>query len=261
MASKSLYALISLVLLAGALVFMFFILLAGAVDGFPVNRFYLLQADTSNIPNAPSISRWSYWNICAKEGAQTVCGSEHYSKVAPAFPLDPPSHREFRTHENVPEAFIGTSYYFYMTRFMFAFMLISLFFGVVAFFLSILALCTRLGAYLASLFTALAFVFQAIQASLMTTAYTKGRNHFRHNGQSAHVGAYAFGFQWAALACFLISFVLLWLAGGSSREHRSQQSGPPRGTFFGPKRSKSTRSRGSFIDDIDSRDGQTKDFS
>ncbi|RMD44383.1 hypothetical protein DV735_g682, partial [Chaetothyriales sp. CBS 134920] len=240
---------------------MFFILLAGAVDGFPVNHFYLLQADTSNIPTAPSISRWSYWNICGVDGKKTVCGNEHYEKVAPAFPLDPPSHREFRTHENVPEAFIGTSYYFYMTRFMFAFMLMALFFGVVAFFLSILALCTRLGAYLASLFSALAFFFQAIQASLMTAAYTKGRNHFRHNGQAAHVGAYAFGFQWAALTCYFISLILLWKAGGSSGERRAQQSGPPRGTFFGGKRSKSTRSRGSFIDDIDSRDdGQKPEY-
>lgn len=62
----------------------------------------------------------------------------------------------------------STHYYYYMSRFMFAFYLIALFFAVVAFFTGMLALCTRLGAYLSSLTTFMAFFFQALAASLMT---------------------------------------------------------------------------------------------
>lgn len=51
---------------------------------------------------------------------------------------------------------------------MFAFYIIAVFFAVVAFFTSVLALCFRLGAYLTGLNTALALFFQALAASLMT---------------------------------------------------------------------------------------------
>jgi hypothetical protein len=148
---------------------MFFILLAGAVDHNPVNKWYLLEADTSNIPNAPPVSRWSYWNVCGVEDGRTVCGDQSYSDVHPAFPLDPASHRTFDTVVNVPEDFVRNhSYYFLMTRFMFAFMLIALFFGVMSLFTGLLALCTRIGSYLSGLLTMIAAFFQVINASLMT---------------------------------------------------------------------------------------------
>lgn len=148
---------------------MFFILLAGAIDDGPVNKFYILQADTANIPGAPRVSRWSYWNVCGVQNGRTVCGDQHYSDVHPAFPLDPASHRTFGTTVNVPRNFVKHhSYYFLMTRFMFAFMLIALFFGVCALFTGILALCTRIASYLSGLLTMIAVFFQAINASLMT---------------------------------------------------------------------------------------------
>ena len=148
---------------------MFLILLAGAVNHGPVNKFYLLQADTARIPGAPSVSRWSYWNVCGVKNGRTVCGAPNYSNVHPAFPLDPTSHRNFHTKVGVPENFIDHhGFYYLMTRFMFAFMLIALFFGTMALFTGLLALCTRLGSYLSSLMTILAAFFQAVNASLMT---------------------------------------------------------------------------------------------
>merc|ERR1712093_189520 len=50
MAGRGLFSLVSLILVAGGLLLMFFILLAGAVDGSPLNKFYFLQANTGNIP-------------------------------------------------------------------------------------------------------------------------------------------------------------------------------------------------------------------
>lgn len=155
-------------LVAGGLLLSLFILLAGAVNGNPVNRWYFLQADTSNIPSAPPLSRWTFWNICNGESGVDVCGAPGYGNISPARPFDPPSGRNFGTTEGVPEGFIGTRYYFYMTRFMFAFALIALFFGACALLTGLLALCTRLGAYLSGLLTTIAFVFQALTAALMT---------------------------------------------------------------------------------------------
>eukprot|EP01099_Mayorella_cantabrigiensis_P006459 TRINITY_DN5416_c0_g1_i1.p2 TRINITY_DN5416_c0_g1~~TRINITY_DN5416_c0_g1_i1.p2 ORF type:complete len:178 (-),score=11.31 TRINITY_DN5416_c0_g1_i1:515-1048(-) len=145
MPGKGLFTLLSLVLVAAGLLFKFFVLLAGAVDGAPVNKWYLLEADTSGIPGAPPVSRWSYWNVCGVDGSTTVCGDENYSDVHPAFPLDPSSHRNFDTDVGVPQDFIDHhGFYFLMTRFMFAFSLIALFFGAITLLSSILAFCARI---------------------------------------------------------------------------------------------------------------------
>ena len=148
---------------------MLFITLGGAIEHSPINKFFILQADTSKIPGAPALSRWGYWNVCGVQNGRTVCGNESFSKVHPAFPLDPTSHRNFNTKVGVPKDFVNHhGFYYLMTRFMFAFMLIALFFAAVGFFTGLLALCTRLGAYLSGLMTMLAAFFQAINASLMT---------------------------------------------------------------------------------------------
>jgi hypothetical protein len=63
---------------------------------------------------------------------------------------------------------MNTTKFFYLSRFMWAFYIIALFFAVVAFFTSVLALCFRLGAYLTGLNVGIALFFQALTASLMT---------------------------------------------------------------------------------------------
>jgi hypothetical protein len=242
MALRSLFGLFSLILVAGGLLLMFFILLAGVVDSLPVSKWYFLEAATENIPGAPAVARWTYWNICNGESGRNDCG-----KVHPAFPLDPSSHRNFNTDQNVPEDFIKNhGQYFFMTRFMFAFMLIALFFAVCALFTGLLALCTRIGSYLSGLLTMIAAFFQAINAALMTAAYLKGSKAFRNNDQNARVGRYAFGFEWAALACFLLSTVLFCIGGGANKE---SSSGGFKSRGFKGRRSRSTRSRGSFVHD------------
>lgn len=143
-----------------------FILLAGAVNGNPVNQWYFLQADTSNIAGAPALSRWTFWNVCDGSDGTNQCGAAGYGTVRPARPFDPP--RNFGTESGVPPEFINTRYYFYMTRFMFAFALIAVFFGAIALLTGVLALCTRIGAYLSGLLASFAFFFQALTAALMT---------------------------------------------------------------------------------------------
>ncbi|MCJ1300810.1 hypothetical protein MMC08_003609 [Hypocenomyce scalaris] len=241
MSPRPAIALVSLILIAGGCLLIFLTLLAGAVDHSPENNIYFLQATTSAIPGAPAVSRWTFWNICSVSAAgRNVCG-----KVHPAFPLDPPSTRDFGTSTGVPMQFIGTREYFYLTRFMFAFVLIALFFGVVSLLLGLFALCSRIGSYLSSVMCSAAAFFQALSAALMTAAYVKGQNNFKSNGQTATIGKYAFGFMWAAVACFFLAMVLFCVAGVTSKSGGAATSTSKR-RYFGGK--KSTRSRGSFID-------------
>jgi len=247
MAARGLFGLVSLVLVAAGLLFALFILLAGAVNGNPVNHWYFLQADTGGIPGAPPVSRWTFWNICDGSTGVDNCGGQGFGSVSPARPFDPPSHRNFGTTQGVPAGFVGTRYYFFMTRFMFAFALIALFFGACALLAGLLALCTRLGAYLGGLLTTIAFIFQALTASLMTAAYVKGRDHFRSNGQNATIGKYAFGFEWASFTCFFLATILFCIGGSAAkRDTHGTKTKKSRG-FFKGRRSASTRSRGSFI--------------
>jgi hypothetical protein len=71
-----------------------------------------------------------------------------------------------------------------------------------------------------------------------------GRNNFQANNQAANVGVKAFAFMWTAVACLFMSTALFCAGGAASRDKSySKRSG---GGMFGRK--KSTRSRGSFID-------------
>ncbi|KAF2856582.1 SUR7-domain-containing protein, partial [Plenodomus tracheiphilus IPT5] len=128
-----------------------------------MNLFYFLEASTNGITDARNPSRWTFFAICGADptsGHNANCGS-----IVPALPFDPP--RNFGTTEGVPEQFIGTHTYYYLSRFMFAFFLIALFFAAVALASGVLALCSRLGGYLSAMTTFVALFFQTLAAALM----------------------------------------------------------------------------------------------
>jgi hypothetical protein len=247
-----------MIILAGGIVLQFFVILSGAVNTTPVGNTYFLQTTTNGISGSKEFSnptRWTFLALCGADGSKNA----FCRHTQAALPFDPP--RNFGTENNIPEQFIGTNKFFYLSRFMFAFYIIALFFAVVAFFTSALALCARLGAYLTGLNAAIALFFQALAASLMTyvqpcahhiirvhltshSAWTViGRNHFRSAGQEARIGTYAYGFTWGAFACFLIATVLFCVGGSVGKSEPSRNT---KTSYFGRKRS--TRSRGSFID-------------
>jgi len=244
MAATPFFGLLSLLFVAGACLLHFFVLLAGAVGGTPTDFIYFLQADTTGIPNAPGgATRWTFWNAYAVDSYGNTIITDHH----PAYPLDPP--RNFMGADgnyqtvNIPAGFEGTNYYYYMTRFMFAFNLIALFFAVCALFTGLAAICSRIGSYISSFFTFIALVFEILFAVLMTVAYVKGRDLFQGAGRDAQVGQYAFGFIWAAVAQLILATVLFCMGGAFSK---SAEYGGSNSRRFGRKRS--TRSRGSFID-------------
>ncbi|KAI4232983.1 MAG: hypothetical protein LQ352_008289 [Teloschistes flavicans] len=227
-------AFVSLILIAGAILLILLTLLGGAVNKNPTYKFYFLEADTSGLGNAAATSRWTFWNACSVTNSHNAC-----PKVHAAYPFDPK--RNFGTSD----IFGGTKYYL-ETRFMFAFVLIGLFFAVCALFLGLIALCSRIGSFLSSGLCSIALFFQTLTAALMTAAYVQGRNAFHSVNRTATLGKYNFGFMWAAVAALFLATLLECVGGVTGKKDKTYTKRTGGRSFFGRK--KSTRSRGSFID-------------
>ncbi|KAJ5888453.1 Actin cortical patch SUR7/pH-response regulator PalI [Penicillium taxi] len=211
--SRAALGFLGLFFMASALLLMFLTILAGTSNHLPLNKIYFMQAGTGNIPGAPTTSRWTFWNVCAVKNGLNDCGKSH-----PDFPFDPPGSRNFDTTTNVPKQFIGTNHYYLISRFMFPFMIIGLFFAALALFTGLLAMCTRIGSYISGFLSWLALVFQVITTSLMTAVYVQGRHAFLSNGQSAKLGVYAFAFMWTACALLFLSSLMYCLGGAVGRK-------------------------------------------
>jgi hypothetical protein len=75
-------------------------LLGGAKDLNPLNQFYWLEVDTSDIQGAPSKTRWTFYNYCeVQNGRNSNC-----SKNKADFPFEPD--RTFGTTNGVPNDII-----------------------------------------------------------------------------------------------------------------------------------------------------------
>ncbi|KAJ5551119.1 hypothetical protein N7535_000938 [Penicillium sp. DV-2018c] len=213
--SRATLGFIGLFWMAAAILLIFLTLLGGVRNNNPVNRVYFLQADTGNIPGAPAVSRWTFWNLCGvTANGRNDCGETHVQ-----FPFDPASHRNFDTTENVPHQFVEHSgHYFLMSRFMFPFIIIGLFFAVCSLFTGLLAMFTRVASYLSSLLAWIALIFQIITTCLMTAVFVQGRRAFSQNGQVSKLGVKAFAFMWTASALIFLSCLMYCLGGAVGRK-------------------------------------------
>ncbi|KAI4221534.1 MAG: hypothetical protein L6R40_008626, partial [Gallowayella cf. fulva] len=230
-------AFVSLILIAGAILLILLTLLGGAIDKNPTNKFYFLEADTSGIGNAAPLSRWTFWSSCSVVDGHNTCPGVH-----PAYPFDPK--RNFGT-----DTIFGGAKYYLESRFMFAFVLIGLFFAVCALFLGLIAIVSRIGSFLSSATCSVALFFQTLTAALMTAAYVEGRNAFRSAGHTATLGRYNFGFMWAAVACLFLATLMFCVGGVTGKKDKTYTTRTGGRSFFGRKKStRSTRDRGSFID-------------
>lgn len=238
--ARPILGLLSLLLLAGSIVMQFLVILSGAIQKMPVNSVYFLEAATNGFQNPNSRyrnpARWTYWAICAVRGSSN---SNCSRPPTPALPFDIP--RNFGTSNGVPNSLQNQSHYFYLSRFAWVFYLIALVFTVLAFFLGLLALCTRLGSYLSGMLTSIAMIFQGLAAALMTAWTVQARNAFRSSGRNANIGTRAYAFSWAPFAALFLGTILFCLGGASGKNDNYSKK-----SYFGRKRS--TRSRGSFID-------------
>ena len=64
---------VALILLAGSIVLLFFVVLSGVTNSTPLNKTYFLSADTSGITGARPISQWTFFYVCG--AGNTDCGS------------------------------------------------------------------------------------------------------------------------------------------------------------------------------------------
>lgn len=193
----------TLIFNAGAILLLFFILLGGAFDRFPLNRFFWLEADTSQISGAPKKSRWTLYGFCeVKDGVNSNCSSNR-----PAYAIQP--EKNFGTTKGVPQDFIDNhDTYFYLSRFAFPFFLIGIFFAVLSLIMGTLAYVSRLGAAITSSITFLAFIFVAAASAVETACYVMARDAFNdQKSGSAHLGVKLMAFAWTTTACLLFSLI------------------------------------------------------
>jgi hypothetical protein len=72
---------VSLILIAGAIVLMFFVVLSGVKDTTPLNKTWFLQADTSSIAGSGrAVSQWTYFYVCG-------AGNQDCGRPVPALPF------------------------------------------------------------------------------------------------------------------------------------------------------------------------------
>ncbi|KAK4125221.1 hypothetical protein N657DRAFT_679981 [Parathielavia appendiculata] len=230
MARTNILAPLALLLLAGSLVLLWFVILSGLTHTTPLRQTYFLRADTSNIQGARPISQWTYFRVCGDDN--TNCGPSR-----PALPLGDAWYSNAR---GVPSDLIGgygngttSHYYWYMWRFGWIFFLLALFFEVVAFFAGFLALCSRLGSAFTGLISLVAWILLTIAVSLMTATFVNMRNVFARDNREASLGRYAFGFSWGAWAALLASTILFCLA---RHKRRDTTAGAPVAPAAAPRR-------------------------
>jgi len=71
----------SLILIAGSIVLIFFVVLSGVKNTSPLSKTYFLQADTSTIAGSGrAVSQWTYFYVCG-------AGNQDCGKPVPALPF------------------------------------------------------------------------------------------------------------------------------------------------------------------------------
>ncbi|KAI5867496.1 SUR7/PalI family-domain-containing protein [Durotheca rogersii] len=208
---------VALVLLAGSIVMLFFVILSAVNTTSPLGNTYFLSADTSDITGARRVTQWAYFYICGE-------GNSDCSRAWPAPPL---GWAWSRTPFNAPAVLVGSYggattsfYYYYMWRFGWVFYLIALVFSVIAFFAGFVACCGRLGSAIAGLASFVALFFLTIAVSLMTAVFVRMRDAFLASGRNAEIGRYAFGFSWGSWTALFLATILFCVGirrDGSSR--------------------------------------------
>ncbi|KAL7268561.1 Eisosomes component [Rhizina undulata] len=218
-AGRPICALLGLFFLAGTIVLLFFLILAGAYDRTPLNEIFFLQADTSGIPNAPNgICHWTLYNFCEqRNGLNYNCRPNNA-----AYPFLP--QKNFNTEKNVPSDFIDhPGRYFYLSRFLYSFYIIGVFFAVVALFIGLLATVSKLGGAAAAAMTVVALFCVTFSATIMTACFVMGQHAFQNAGRFARVGVKAFAFTWTCVALLFlanIAFCISYI--GDRRKERSK---------------------------------------
>jgi hypothetical protein len=193
-------------------------------DAVPLNETFFLSADISSLNTNGAIDtpsgygQWTLWGICGAttDGRNVNCGSHKA-----AFPFSPADN----FNGTVPAYFTDHEHFlWYGSRFMFAFFIIALAFAIFSMFTGLLALCSRLGSAVSSVFALAACVIDIVAAALMTAVYVTGRNGFQDAGITASLGVKGFAFAWGSVGALLFaSFGFCCAACAPGRRHRDRE--------------------------------------
>ncbi|QLL34582.1 hypothetical protein HG536_0G04440 [Torulaspora globosa] len=196
---RSLFRLISLLFYAGNTLLLILIIISGGTNTNPINNFYWVQADTSGIPNAPSLTRWTFWGACSTQNGSTNCGDH----LSPAYPISPVDN--FGTKTNVPNKFItDRDAFYYLTRFSFCFFWIALAFIGVSFLLYVGTWCSYGFSKVVWILTSVGALFNVTAVVLQTAASVMARNAFSDADRAASLGSDLFGIAWASVVLSLL---------------------------------------------------------
>ncbi|OBT95902.1 hypothetical protein VE01_06057 [Pseudogymnoascus verrucosus] len=201
---RGLLGAVSWILLAGALVMLWLVVLSGVTNHTPLNKIWFLRADTSGIGDARPNSQWTFWYVCGDNNNN--CGSP-----VPALPL---GYAWRGNSTGAPSALVGShghnttsKYYYYMWRFGWVFFFIAFIFANFAALSGVLS-CIRVVAGATGLLTLAATFWLCLAACLMSAVFVKARDRFQSDGRSASVGRYAFAFTWTSLVLLFLSACL-----------------------------------------------------
>ncbi|KAM0193923.1 hypothetical protein ACHAPA_000248 [Fusarium lateritium] len=208
MAKNAPLGLAGLVLIAVSLLFLWFIILSGLTSTTPFDKTYFLRADTGGISGAREITQWNFFYICGA-GNNDCDGARAAPVIGRAWNSNP---------RNAPSSLVGgragdttSNRQFFLWRFSWVFILITLFFETIAFFTGFIACCGRLGAGISGFISMFALFCSSVAMSLMTATWVLARNAFQRDGRSASIGRYAFGFAWASWATLFVATILFCL--------------------------------------------------
>ncbi|GMM38266.1 hypothetical protein DASC09_056050 [Saccharomycopsis crataegensis] len=200
---------IDLFFLAGSTLLLLLIVLSGSSrnPSFPLDHFYWLEADTSDIPNAYANTRWTYWGLCEKVGSV----SKNCYDIGPAIPISPVDN--FETETNIPDYVVNNrDTFYYLSRVAWACLLISLVFTGISLIICLSAIFSFHLQKLTAIFTFIASTLQFAAAALYTATVALAKQYF----VDAKIGPALMGFVWASAVCNLI--VLVTTFGACVRE-------------------------------------------
>ncbi|CAN3356353.1 protein Sur7p [Diutina catenulata] len=198
------HGLVNTIFLAGVVVMMIFLVLSGSTAHSPIKQFYWLSADTSSISGAYSKSAWTTWGVCEMDG------SNHVGKDCERDPIglmiSPKDN--FDTESGFPQEFVESrNMYYYLSRFAFAFLLIT--FGLVAivFVVSFFgSMASRVDKTLSPLL-ALTLLTAAAWVACTTAAVIMARDNFSEAGIEHSVSTKSMALMWTSFFLILVLFL------------------------------------------------------
>lgn len=242
MAGKPIFSGLSIIVQAGALLLLIFILLAGVKNSTPLDQFFWFEFDTSGISsnsvsNIPNPVRWTPYNYCgvSENGRNINC-----SPKKAAFPFKPQT--AFETTQGIPSDLIeNESTYFYLSRISYGFYIVAAGFTLFALSLAFLGCCSRLASAASAFLSFLALLFAAAASGMITAVYVMAKNAFSDIGVHSSIGVKMMAFTWTVVACLLIAFFLLCCSCAVGRRHDHDASSSA-GGFFARKNKASSAS-------------------